>query len=222
MAILSNSFDGGTDSSAITQANSGGASGDALGYVSGSPTYSSTQAHSGTLSCKIPAVTTTAIGHELASSNFWVRFYFWTQGHYATPLVRLWSAVDAAGSLLGGISTLSNGSLDYLTGAPTVNLAGPVTLNQWVRIEAYWSTTGGGELRLYNSPDSSTVSGSLTTPSNLTSAVATQEARRAAVATDAWIDDFAVSTDGWIGPALSAYPRSPVMSRAAVHHASRW
>ncbi|RCG31996.1 hypothetical protein DQ384_05490 [Sphaerisporangium album] len=222
MTTLRNSFDGGVDGSVITVAGSGGASGDPLGYVSGSVVYSSTHAHSGTLSAKLPAAGFRSVGHELPAPAFWIRFYAWLQGHYTGSLVRLWTGLDASGTYSGGINTRADGTLDLICGGATVNLSGTVPLNAWVRLEGFWSTTGGAELRRYNSPESLTVSGSVTTAANLAGSVSTQEVVRVSVATDAYLDDFDVSSDGWIGPTNIDMPPRPVFLRSAVHRAASW
>lgn len=223
MTTLKNSFEGGSNGTTITEGNSGGASGDALGFVTGSPTYSNTHAHSGSLSAKITASSGGSLAFEANVTNFWVRFYCWLQANETSSLFRIWSATDTAGSILGAINTDGAGGFNFFSDLTQVNLAGPMSLNQWVRIEAYWSTTGGAELRLYNSADSGTATGSVSTATNITSACLTQEARRSAgLSNDSWYDDLAVSTDGWIGPAVDQPPRAPLTSRTAVHRAASW
>lgn len=222
MTTLRNSFDGGVDGGVITVAGSGGASGDALGYVNGSVTYSATRAHSGTLSARLQAGGFRSVGHEFTATTFWVRFYAWLQANHAGSLLRLWTDFDATGSYGGGIETRTDGGLDLVCGGTTVTLSSAVTLNAWIRIEGSWSTTGGAALRLYNSPESLTVTGSVTTATNLTAGIVTQEVIRPSVASDAWVDDFAVGSDGWIGPTtVDVPPRRPLM-RSAVHRAATW
>ncbi|MEV6159426.1 hypothetical protein AB0L53_54750 [Nonomuraea sp. NPDC052129] len=224
MATKRNSFDGGTNTTVITEGNSGGGSGDALEYVSGSPTYSTTQAHSGTLAAAFPASANTSIGFELSASVFWVRFYAYLAQHVAHDLLSLWAAVNAGGSFLGGIATKVNGNLSLFSGGSSVDVSGAaITLNQWIRIEAMWSTTGGASIELYNSPDSTTPTTTASIASNLASAVATQELKRATVVTTiSYFDDYAVSSDGPLGPAVDPVPRSAWIARTAVHRASRW
>lgn len=223
MAIKKNSFDGGTNNTTISTGNSGGLSGDALEYVNGSPAYSNTQAHSGTLSCRFPASAFTAIGYELAAAMFWVRFYCWLPQNRAESLFRLWTSAGASGSYRGGIDTKVNGNLDLLCGGTTVNVSGAITLNQWVRIEAMFSTTGGASVQVYNTADSGTPSATASTATNLASSVVTQELIRLSTTTAiSYFDDFAVSTDGPIGPAVDPAPRKPLHIPTAVHRASRW
>ncbi|MGS2645823.1 hypothetical protein [Streptosporangium sp. G12] len=223
MTVLANNFNGGTNSTTITTGNSGGLSGAALGHVNGAPVFSNAQAHSGTLSARFPASSFTAIGYELSSSAFYLRVYAWLPNHAAESLVRLWDAVDASGTYRGGLNTKVNGNLDLVCGGATVNMAGAIALNQWIRIEARFSTTTGAEAWLYNDADSDTPTATASTATNLAGAVATQEVIRLSGTTAiSYFDDFAVSDEGPIGPAVDPPPRSTLIAATAIHRASRW
>ncbi|TYB69750.1 hypothetical protein FXF51_06190 [Nonomuraea sp. PA05] len=224
MATLRNNFNGGSNGTEITTGNSGGVSGDAVQHIVGAPTFSNTQAHSGTLSCATVASDFSGVGFELAGATFWVRFYAYLTQHVAGSLLRLWDNVDASGAYQGGIETKANGFLDLVCGGATVNVAGAaVTLNQWVRVEAMFSTTNGASAQLYNSSDSGTVSASASTASDLGGTCRTQEILRPSdVTVVQYFDDFAVSTDGPLGPAVDPAPRPTLVAATAVHRASRW
>lgn len=223
MTVLANTFDGGTDGVTITTGNSGGLSGDALGYVAGSPVFSNTQAHSGTLSARFPASSFAALGYELAATELWLRVYVWLPNHAAEALIRLWDAVDASGGYLGGIDTKVNGNLDLRCGGATVNMAGAVALNQWVRIEARFSTTTGAEAWLYNDADGSTPTATASTASNMFATSNTQELIRFSGTTAfSYFDDLKVSNEGPIGPAVDPMARPMLTAMTAVHRASRW
>lgn len=57
---LINTFEGGSDTTVITTGNSGGSSGDAWSFVSGSPTYSATSPYEGSLSMRTADTTSTS------------------------------------------------------------------------------------------------------------------------------------------------------------------
>lgn len=223
MTLKANNFNGGTDGTTITTGNSGGVSGDALEEVTNSPVFSNTQAHSATLSARFPASSFTGLGFELSATTFWIRFYAWLPQNQNSALVRLWSLANATGSYLGGIGTKANGNLDLFCGGATVDVAGAIALNQWIRIEAKFSTTTGAEVWLYNSPESGTPTANATTSANMGETCATQELIRSSATTAfSYFDDFAVSNDGLIGPAVDPVVRNPVIAATAVQRASRW
>ncbi|RBQ21616.1 hypothetical protein DP939_02585 [Spongiactinospora rosea] len=204
MTTVSTNFDGGTNGQVITLANSG-TSGNALQFISGSPVYSNAQAHSGTLSCRYPASAFTSIGYELAGTSIWIRFYVRLPQNRDESLVRLWDAVDAQGTYMGGIDATASGAMDLNVGfGNTGTVSGAVVLGQWIRVEAMWSTTLGGELRVYHDQDSATPSVTGTLATNLSGTVRTEELIRFSSTTAVtYFDDFAVSTDGWIGPTVT-------------------
>jgi hypothetical protein len=224
MTVLRNSFNGGTNTTVITTGNSGGTSGDALQLVSGSPTFSTTQSHSPSLSCQFPATAITTIGYQMSATTLWVRVYAYLGSHHAMGLLRLWSNTGAGGSFLGGISTKANGNLDLNSNGTIVDVsAAAVALNQWIRIEAMFSTTGGASVELYNSADSGTPSATASMATNMPSACLTQELiRLSAVTTPTFFDDIAVSDQGPLGPAVDPAPRPPLIAATAIHRASRW
>lgn len=224
MTTLRNSFEGGTNGTGISTLNSGGASGDAFSFVAGSPIFSNTRAKSGSLSGSLPGGVFHALGYNLTSTDLWLRYYLWIASNAdSVTLVQVTSAANAGGSLLGTLRMDPSRALYIDCGAGSNLIFGPVATSQWVRFEAKWSTTSGGEVRLYNSADSDTPTGSATVSSNMGSAAASIELMHSGATLVSYsIDDYAVSTDGWIGPSLDAGPRSPVISRTAAQRASRW
>ncbi|MGS2641671.1 hypothetical protein [Streptosporangium sp. G12] len=223
MTVLANNFNGGTDGVTITTGNSGGLSGNALGHVSGAPVFSATQAHSPGLSARFPASSFTMIGYELAATTFWLRVYAWLPNHVAEGLIRLWDSADATGSYQGGINTKADGNLDLKCGAATVNVSGAIALNQWVRIEARFSTSSGAEVWLFNDADSSTPTATASTATTMSGTSNTQELTRLSGTTGlSYFDDFAVSDEGPIGPAVDPRARPALTAMTAVHRASRW
>lgn len=224
MTTLRNSFEGGTNNAGIAVGNSGGASGDPLSFLSGSPVFSDTRAKSGTLSASMPGGNFSALGYNLGGPDVWVRFYLWmTNNSDDHTLVSINDAVSAGGNTLGAVDITSAEALTLRSGTSgSATLTGPMALNTWVRLEARWSRTTGAELRLYNAPDSGTPTGSVTLANNTVAAAASQRVEHSGVTLAVfYIDDFAVSTDGWIGPAVDLPPRPPMMSRPASQRASR-
>jgi len=72
---LSNSAEGGTDTTAVTTANSGGTSGNAWDTVTGAPTFSATHAAHGTLCYSFPAATATNVQWSAASIGMMATLY---------------------------------------------------------------------------------------------------------------------------------------------------
>lgn len=225
MAVLKNSLDGGTNATAISTGNSGGVSGDAFGLANGSAVYSNTHAHSGTLAARFPLNTLCTLGWDIATTDLYTRHYLWAQVNAAQTLILLWASSGASGSSRGRLEMAADGTLlvGNASGSTTSLGATPVTLNQWVRIECRFSTTTGCEARLYNSADSDVIAASATHASSMGSSVGSLQFRNGgAESQDAWLDDIAISTDGWLGPAVDPAPRPPLVARTAVHRASRW
>ncbi|MFB4280858.1 hypothetical protein ACBJ59_36600 [Nonomuraea sp. MTCD27] len=221
---MRNSFNGGTNGVAISEGNSGGLSGDALQHIAGTPTYSITQTHSAPLACATVASNFSGVGYELSASTFWVRFYAYLTQNVAGALLRLWDSSNGGGSYLGGLDTKANGQLDLRCGGVTVDVTGAaIALNQWIRLEGKFSTTTGAQVELYNSADSGTPSATASTATNLGGSCLTQEIVRPSGVTQVqYFDDFAVSTDGPLGPAVDPAPRPPLIAATAVQRASRW
>lgn len=224
MATLRNTFDGGTNGSGIAVGNSGGISGDALSFLSGSPTFSNTRAKSGTLSASMPGGNFSALGYNLSGNDIWVRYYLWIPANFdAHTLVSINDTASDGGNILGSVDITSTEALILHSAAGSATLTGPMSLNAWVRLEARWSRTTGAELRLYNAPDTDTPTGSVSLANNVTATMASLQVEHNGVTLAAFnVDDFAVSTDGWIGPAVDLPPRQPLISRPAAQFASRW
>ena len=224
MTTLRNSFEGGSNGTGISVINSGGGSGDAFSYLSGTPTFSNAHAKSGSLSASLPGGSFSSLGYNLSATDIWLRYYLWISSNSdSVTVARIYTSAGGSGSLLGTLRMDPTRALYIDCGTGSDLIFGPVATSQWVRFEAKWSTTTGGEVRLYNSADSDTPTGSATVSSNMTGAAASIELIHVgSTLVSYFIDDYAVSTDGWIGPSLDAGPRSPLISRTAAQRASRW
>lgn len=225
MAVKRNSFDGGTNTTAISTGNSGGVSGDAFDAISGTPAFSNTHAHSGTLAARFPPSALSRLNFNITTNDIYTRQYVWLQANVAQTLLLLTDAANAGGSSTGRISMLAGGTLEVGNASGSVTSLGAtvVTLNQWVRIEGRFSTTTGCEARLYNSADSDVPSASATHATSIVGAVGSIGFRNGGTDTlDEWVDDIAFDTATWLGAAVDPAPRPPLSVPTAVHRASRW
>jgi hypothetical protein len=168
MAILTNSAEGGTNSTVVTVGNSGGVSGDPFSWVQSTVQYTTAQAaHGGVAFRWVGAASTDAgsVAYGISGATMAVSTYF-----------RL-SDTTQPGSLLYrlGVSGVSDGAAQvfWSGGAGNLNLRSrsvthwtspsPLPENQWIRVELYataGSSTTTGSLRLaYYLGDSTTPTG---------------------------------------------------------------
>jgi hypothetical protein len=229
---LSNTFEGGSDGTTISPANSGGASGDAFDVVTtgvgSTQTFSIEQEAHGSLSAKLttPASSPTATRMEWTglgsiTGSLWIRFYLYRtalpSGNFIPIAVRTNAAAASANFLF-----TSTGKMNMQNAAGTSQGAstGPsMSLNQWVRVEIRIlssTTVGEAVMRLYNTPDA--LIGSESDSKDYGAAMvlgANSDQIRIGhcpaiplPSDTAYFDDLALSTVGWIGPA-AASPQSP-------------
>lgn len=222
---LLNTFEGGTDGTTITQANSGGASGDAwsVAPIIGtgvSLTFSSLQAAHGALAMRIaqpatPASTRVewdALGALTGNVFFRTYLHLPTLGQIVFGGVR----TNAASALSAEIFLDATGhvTVHQASGATIATLTGAtaVTAGTWVRIE--WrilssATVGEFEWRLYASADSTSIT-ETKSATGLALGANTSEVRWGQVTNTtanlvSYHDDLAVSTVDWLGPSTSLY-----------------
>lgn len=230
MAGQRNGFEGGTNATTITTGNSGGASGDAFSTIVGSPTYSSTRAASGAMSGRLPPASPgTSLSFNLSGTGTrWCRIYLWATAWTASTVffdlsganvlyyaevrptnVELRQAVGTSDSLLGTISV-----------APATS--------QWIRLEMQATSlaTGAAELRLYNTADSTTVSGSTTGAKPQTADTWSYMDivnDSSGSPPDVYVDEIAWSDVDWLGPVSAGSARRTVVQAGlsqAVHRAA--
>lgn len=211
----SNSFEGGTNGVTVTAGNSGGASGDALDAVdagTGTVQFSTAQAAHGTTSMVVATSTSSVAyaGYTLASVGSDIM-----RGLFR--LTSLPSVVQILARYMSGasqglrVNVKAAGTLEVRDASNSVvgTTTAMVSTGQWWRLEMQTTLgagTGACALRLYNSPDGTTVTDSLTL-SNLTltaNATALRYGVGAAAASipNTWIDDIAVEGATWHGPAV--------------------
>lgn len=223
-----NSFEGGSNGVTITSGNSGGASGDALDTVDngagvGTVQYSSAQSAHGSLAMLVATGGTTSLaygGYTLSSvTTDYMRGYFRV------------ASLPGAVAILARYMTSTNqsfrvnikaaGTLEIRDNANSVvgTTSSAVSAGAWFRLElfsTFSATVGAIVLRLYASPDSTTVTDSLNLSGLALSASATSVrygvGATAANIANTWIDDIAVEGATWHGPAV----RSITLSGIAV------
>ncbi|WP_204016072.1 phage tail family protein [Sphaerimonospora thailandensis] len=161
MFTLKNNFNGGSDGTKITAANSGGDSGDAFQTAS-STNYTSANATG--MRAPLVAVfpddngTLAWTGLTLAARTLYVRIYCYLTELPSNAVVQ----IDAgSGSTVATIRFNSNGTVRLVnrSGVSLATTTSPVSTGQWVRIEAKIvvgtsASNGSCELRLYLNPDS--------------------------------------------------------------------
>ncbi|QDK01430.1 hypothetical protein SEA_LEEROYJENKINS_33 [Microbacterium phage LeeroyJenkins] len=157
MTVYSNSFEGGTSGTAISAANSGGASGDAFNSVASGVVFQNSRAHGGTLSA---GFTTAASSGYVAwyptnPTNIAARGYFWLDTANNTGEFNLIGVFEANGnSVLIFRIAASNILRAYKNIAPTANVWAPTTAMptlKWVRAEMLFeqgTTTSNGRCRV--------------------------------------------------------------------------
>lgn len=224
MAFLrENTFEGGTDGVAVSTANSGGASGNAFGEVSGTAfTYSNVQAHLGSLSMRNvnPAGNAYAAftGLGALTGSVYCRFYMHISAAPVTTHLYAIRVMDDNFESMAFLRVLTGAAGGFITGTDwlvggVANGSVPVATAQWVRIEfriVYGTTTGEFEWRLYNTADSTTITDTASATGIATAAgtgTGLGDVRLGFVngvpasPFTVYYDDFAVDTAGWIGPA---------------------
>jgi hypothetical protein len=227
---LSNSFEGGTNGTAITTGNSGGASGDAFSSVQtslGVPKFSNAHAHGGSMAMAIAQGASwdsfPLVIWSMNEPTVYVRMYVWIppamvgSGNNWVVCQGLGGAeftVYCPASGQGSVSFSTSGGSGFSgSGAVAVTLAP----SKWFRIEAMISTLpgpwGSVQMRAFTTtPESDNPSGdsgqnllSSGTPAATTTSVSFGAGQKwggigAFLNDTGYIDDVAVSTAGWIGP----------------------
>ena len=155
--LLTNNFDGGSNTTTISTGNSGGTSGHAFDQVSiggtDTLTFSNTTYASGSLSAKVANGTAgntnvaiwlqNSIGSQPA---IWFRLcMFWSANPGST--CQIFRLLGASGTTCGGIGINFTGTLFMVNSVLTTELtsANVIPLNQWFRVEGYVYTSQNGK-----------------------------------------------------------------------------
>lgn len=225
MTLLTNSFEGGTNGTTITAANSGGGSGNAFDVVTAPPAagtlaFSNTHAAHGSLSCGVGLGATTGTPQLEWSTSMgtqtqaWFRQYLFFAANPAEQVatVRFKSGATLCASVqisAGGLIITSNSS-----GTTIFTMATSLPTNAWFRLEGFFllsTTVGQSELKIFTSADSSTATETKTSAAtqNLGAASANGYFYGITNTSDInistfWMDDLGLSSTGYVGPAASA------------------
>lgn len=232
---LYNTLEGGSDTTTISAANSGGGSGNAFSTVvvgSGvTLTYSVTQSHKSVLGMKLVQPATPALtyvdwtGLGSLTGNFYTRFYLYLAAlpSATTYINTVRTSADVGCAFLRinvttGFIEAANAAQSGIA-ASTGSVA--VATNQWIRIESRIvasTTVGQFEWRLFNNADSTVASDTVSVSSqvlgaNIDKTRLGQPVAATFVTSQTLIfDDWEVSTENWIGP--TGTPRVNMARRA--------
>ncbi|WP_188197230.1 hypothetical protein [Nonomuraea sp. SYSU D8015] len=165
--LLRNSFNGGTDGTAITTGNSGGSSGDAFTNITGTPTYVAAAGTRAPLAAEIGSNDSLAWRNiTLAGREIWVRLYV---QFGSLPSADDWffelnfQPTSGSPTAVGRLMVGPTGTISYrrTTSAVLCSIPSAVTAGQWVRIElrvliGTTTSNGAADLWVYQSVEAST------------------------------------------------------------------
>ena len=231
---LNNNAEGGTATTTVSAANSGGASGNPFDSTVGTPAITFDNTHAlGTLAYRVaPTTSAQQVVWSSASvgtqSELWARFYIWSGGtpSVANGLLRFL----VGGSQTARLSYESTGVLVFRDAGNAAEITGTVAIatGQWARVEAhaiFTPATGTTEIRLYNNADSTTASETLSSgTANLgTNCDTVQIGSFNNVAQSAfWLDAIQVNNTGWPGPVTRHRSGLLAAPSPATVRAGRW
>lgn len=222
MTVLTNSFEGGTNGTTLTTANSGGASGNAFDAVTNTGTnavdiFDNTVAAHGTLSCKVATGTSSVQSLNRWSTSMgtvtqvWFRMYLYFTA-FPTAVTRVMGYATSGGTTCGIVGVAATtGKVNFFnaSGSAIITTANAVPLNAWCRVEGFLigsATVGQMQLKLFTTPDSQTPTEMLTSTAaqNTTGAPGLYSfgiISNAANLGPFWMDDIGISSTGYLGPA---------------------
>ncbi len=226
-APATNTLEGGAAGKAVTVANSGGTSGTAFDTVriasNSSVTYDSSRAAHGALSMRLQA--TGGATWVQWRKTVGVQSVIWGRAYVFVP-----SALSRSVTAFRALNGTKNAMSVRITAARQIEIldSGNVVrarstnvlpVGAWARIEFYVdpidSGSGDAEVRLFNSPDSSSPTESLLAKNrNYSTQVTTYRfgQTQGRSSTTVWLDDLNVNTSGWSGPASEPSPPAPQCS----------
>jgi len=223
--LLVNSFETGSNGTAISTANSGGSGQNAFDVVSATNAtvaFSSTQAAHGSLSCEFATGSTAADWAVEWTTSLggapWPQLYFRLYLYFtANPSAayRIF-ALNNAGGVCAAIELNTTGTLRFnnSSGSQILATTASIPLGQWFRVEGFViGSTANGQvsITLFDSMDSTTATEGpdTSTATQATSGPMTQAVYGNIGATAAnvgpyWMDDIGLSSTGYLGPVASA------------------
>jgi len=166
MTLWVNTAEGGTNTTDVTNANSGGSSGNAITSVtlnSGTVKFSSTQAQKGSLSYQITKSSTNScfmVWDSALSTQFAFRGYVYYDALPSAGTGLFAFRSDTGGSARCGVSVSNTGVVSILDASETIvgsTATGVMIADDWLRVEALVDITDGDmSVRVYDG-DSTTV-----------------------------------------------------------------
>lgn len=166
MAILTNNFEGGTNGTAITVANSGGASGNAFSQVTPSIEYSSAYAAHGSLSAAIvnPDTNYRTFNWAVTDSNVFARMYFYFDGSVSSGVLMTLNTSAGSPAHLSVMGDFGN-KLQLYSGGDRGTTTEGIAPDTWYRAEVYRTATtirwalyeGDATTAIYQSPEATGV-----------------------------------------------------------------
>ncbi len=220
--LLQNTAEGGTDETTVTSGNSGGASGDALNWISGTDfKFDNAQAAHGTMSYRFGGSSSYAGWNFTQVTRVYGRCYL--------RLAATGTAVSAITGFAGGyrfrIYITSTPQLQLVAGNATVVATGATTLSvgTWYRVE--WDITSGssqfGEVKLFLG-DSTTTLETLSGTSNYGGSAGVQfvvfgNETSVIGAPTIWFDDLVVNDTGYPGPASGGVAAAAPLPRRSAY-----
>lgn len=230
----SNTFSGGTDGVTLTAGNTGGVSGDPFDTFAGTPQFESDNATGarGPMTVKFAdsAARIRWDGFSLAGRDIWVREYFYlTANPSSSDIVTFIAQTTGTNNMTIFVDNNGKIAVNDTTGAQVGLSSTSVNLNAWFRLEVFChtgTTTSNGEfeVRLYNSPDSFTITETVSgTGNNFSTTVPNRVSWPGGTGIGVYQgDDFAITDTGWIGPSPYGSPTNPRVSFSAVQRAGSW
>ena len=208
-----NGAEGGTNTTVVTTANSGGTSGDAFAGVAGSPTFSSTHARDGSLAYFYPvSVTTFTYWDSFASVDQYQRAYVYFTAKPSAGSQPVMSSRTAAGAAVASCGTTSTPHWYVSCGANTVTGTTTPVVNTWYRVELRThsnASAGYAEMRIYDNTGTlledlgpTTANTAITDISRPYFGVSSGNTWTNGV----WLDGLAVSDVAWVGAGAVAVP----------------
>ena len=216
--LKKNDFEGGSNGTGITAANSGGTGETAFDTVTlngGTLTYDNAHAAHGVLSDKVvcPAFDSPFMAWNVSSpSQLWFRVYmYWTANPGNIVPFLQYADVSTTGCAFE-VTTTGKLAVYDSTLTQRAITTNSIPLNAWFRVEGYAipsATAESGEIKLFNTMDGTTATETVTSTTNLNMLAAFTSAKfgmpnGGTGTVTHWEDDIGVSDTGYIGPVVSA------------------
>lgn len=210
--LLANSATGGSNGTTVTTGNSGGTSGDAFSAETGTIVFDNTHVYSAALAYKCTTVLgpTNVKWTYTAASTVYARFYMYTTAAPTAAIGLLSFMVGAANHAVLLLDNTTNKLHLWVSGLAEPVMTNALPTNAWCRIEAKCvasTTTGTLEVKLFNTPGSTTPTETIATTTGNTGApfdtIAIGDTGYLTAPPTGyvyWIDDLAIGTTAYIGP----------------------